>query len=139
MRGGWRCHRACRGVDCGGTRIPAPEKPLSLGRGRPVLRVDQGLAPWTCGMMPKKREAKVGKGENGDLVAPELSVRAGPRWGATMHAQFLGSDAGTLPGPTAQRAGVSAEGGLIYLFICTWVRVVGLKAQEDECFHWRLW
>ena len=46
-----------------GTRVPAPERPLSLGRGRPVLGVDQGLAPWTHGVMPKRREAKVGKGQ----------------------------------------------------------------------------
>lgn len=29
-----------------------------------------------------------------------------------MDAWFCGSDAGTLPGPTVQKAGVSAEGGL---------------------------
>lgn len=111
MWGGWRCHRTCRGVDSGGTRIPAPERPLSLGRGRPVLGVDQGLAPWTRGVMPKRREAKVGKGENRDPVAAELSVRAGPRWAARMHAQFLGSDAGTPEGGSVSR-------GWPYFLIC---------------------
>lgn len=81
-----------------------------------MLGVDQGLVPRTHGVMPEGREAKVRKGENGDPVAPELSVRAGPRWGAGMRAQFCGSDAGTLPEPTVLRAGVSAEDGLIPYF-----------------------
>lgn len=101
-----------------------------------MLRADQGLVPRTHGVMPEGREAKVRKGDNGDPVAPELSVRAGPRWGAGMRAQFCGSDAGTLPEPTVLRAGVSAEDGLISLFLCTGVRVVGLKVQDGEGFHW---